>query len=85
MNNPIDSAVKELLNQSLAKIEKVLDSDVLCYFGPIIDGNENFILQIVEDLAQDPNKKRATRHCINYHWRQCHGGGEVCEHRPTFL
>ena len=57
MNNPIDSAVKELLNQSLAKIEKVLDSDVLCYFGPIIDGNENFILQIVEDLAQDPNKK----------------------------
>ena len=57
MNNPIDSAVKELLNQSLAKIETLLNSDVLCYFGPIADGNENFILQIVEDLAQDKNKK----------------------------
>jgi membrane-bound ClpP family serine protease len=57
MNNPIDSAVKELLNQALAKIETVLNSDVLCYFGPIADGNENFILQIVEELAQGPNKK----------------------------
>ena len=57
MNNPRDSAVKELLNQSLAKIETLLNSDVLCYFGPIADGNENFILQIVEDLAQDKNKK----------------------------
>lgn len=57
MNNPIDSAVKELLNQALAKIEQTLNSDVLCYYGPIADGNENFILQIVEDLANDPKKK----------------------------
>lgn len=57
MKNPIDSAVKELLNQSLEKIETLLNSDVLCYYGPIADGNENVILQIVEDLAQDPNKK----------------------------
>ncbi len=57
MNNPIDSAVKVLLNQALAKIETVLNSDVLCYYGPIADGNENIILQIVEELAQDPKKK----------------------------
>lgn len=57
MNNPIDNAVKELLGQSLSKIETALNSDVLCYFGPIVDGNENFFLQIVEDLAQEPNKK----------------------------
>lgn len=57
MNNPIDSAVKELLNQALTKIEQALNSDVLCYYGPIADGNENFILQIVEDLANDPKKK----------------------------
>lgn len=63
MKNPIDSAVKELLNQSLEKIETLLNSDVLCYYGPIADGNENVILQIVEDLAQDPNKKE---HLLSY-------------------
>ena len=57
MNNTIDNAVKELLNRALDNIEKVLNSDVLCYYGPIADGNENIFLQIIEELAQDPNKK----------------------------
>lgn len=57
MNNPIDKAIKDMLNEALAELENVLSSDVLCYFGPIANGNENMMLQIVEELAQDPNKK----------------------------
>ena len=57
MNNPIDKAIKDMLNEALTELENVLNSDVLCYFGPIANGNENMMLQIVEELAQDPNKK----------------------------
>lgn len=57
MNNPIDKAIKDMLNEALAELENVLNSDVLCYFGPIANGNENMMLQIVEELAQNPNKK----------------------------
>jgi len=57
MNNPIDKAIKDMLNKALAELENVLNSDVLCYFGPIANGNENMMLQIVEELAQDPNRK----------------------------
>ena len=47
MNNPIDKAIKDMLNEALAELENVLNSDVLCYFGPIANGNENMMLQIV--------------------------------------
>lgn len=57
MNTPIDNAIKDMLNKSLKDLETVLDSDVLCYYGSIANGNENAVLQIVEDLAHDPNKK----------------------------
>ena len=57
MNNPIDNAIKSMLNKALAELENVLNSDVLCYYGPLANGNENMMLQIVEELAQDPNKK----------------------------
>lgn len=46
-----------MLNKALLQIENTLSCDVLCYFGPIMDGNENMMLQIVEDLANDDNKK----------------------------
>ena len=59
MNNPIDIAIKNMLNEALAELENVLNSDVLCYFGPIANGNENMMLQIVEDFAQDPNKRHS--------------------------
>lgn len=57
MNTPIDNAIKDMLNKSLEDLETVLESDVLCYYGSIVNGNENAVLQIVEDLAHDPNKK----------------------------
>lgn len=57
MEQPVNKALKEMLNSSLSSLEGQLDSDVLTYFGPIVDGNENAILDIVEELANDEQKK----------------------------
>jgi len=57
INNPVDKAVASLLQNSLSDLEKVTNSDVLSYFGPIVDGNENAFLDIIEELATDPGKK----------------------------
>ena len=57
MDFPVNKAHKELLNNTLSELESKLDSDVLAYFGPIVDGNENVILDIIEDLAKDPDKR----------------------------
>ena len=57
MTNPIDEAVKDMLNNAIHELEDVLQSDVLCYYGSIANGNENLILQIIEELAHDPKKK----------------------------
>lgn len=56
-NNPVDKAVVALLQNALSEIEKVTNSDVLSYFGPIVDGNENAFLDIIEELANDSEKK----------------------------
>ncbi|MCX4334741.1 MAG: serine dehydrogenasease [Bacteroidales bacterium] len=53
----IDTALKALLNDSLNELENTLKSDVFTYFGPIVDGLENDILSIIEDLAKTPNKR----------------------------
>lgn len=57
MEQPVNKALKEMLNSSLSKLEQQLNSDVLTYCGPIVDGNENTFLDIVEELATDANKK----------------------------
>lgn len=57
MENLIDKALKELMRQTLVELESKTSSDVLNYFGPIADGNENAFLGIIEDLANDPDKK----------------------------
>lgn len=57
MEPPVNKALKALLNSTLAELESKIDSDVLTYYGPIVDGNENVLLDIVEDLAKDVNKK----------------------------
>lgn len=41
----------------IAELEEKTNSDVLSYFGPILDGNENTFLEIIEDLAKDPHKR----------------------------
>lgn len=57
MENLIDKALKELMMRSLLELEQKTNSDVLCYFGPIVDGNENILLDIVENLSKDPDKR----------------------------
>ena len=55
----VDQQIQNLLRESLLKLEEELKADVLSYSGPITDGNENTLLNIVEELASDSNKKES--------------------------
>lgn len=57
MRPNVHSAIKNLLDKKLSVLERYLGADVLSYYGAILDGNENYILDIIEGLANDPNKK----------------------------
>ncbi|MCL2651242.1 MAG: serine dehydrogenasease [Candidatus Azobacteroides sp.] len=53
MKNSVNIRIQDHLNHELERLELCLSSDVLTYTGPIIDGNENIFLQIVEDLSNE--------------------------------
>lgn len=57
MKNSINEAMKELLDSTLCSIEEKLDCDVLSYYGPILDGNENALLEIIEELGKNCMRK----------------------------
>lgn len=57
MKNSINEAMKELLDSTLCSIEEKLDCDVLSYYGPILDGNENALLEIIEELGKNCVRK----------------------------
>ncbi|MBR4156808.1 MAG: serine dehydrogenasease [Bacteroidales bacterium] len=57
MENLVDKALKEMISNALLELEDIANSDVLCYSGPIIDGNENIFLDIIEELADSPDKR----------------------------
>lgn len=57
MENLVDKALKEMISNTLLELERITDTDVLCYSGPIVDGNENIFLDIIEELANDPDKR----------------------------
>lgn len=59
MKPAVDKTVQNLLKSKLKELEENFKGDVLAYFGPIIDGNENTLLQIVEELVNDPEKKES--------------------------
>ncbi len=52
MEQPVNKALKDLLNNTLLDLEDALKSDVLTYYGSIMDGNENVLRDIVEDIAK---------------------------------
>lgn len=56
IKQPVNTLVKNLLNQKLEELEKHFDADFLVYYGPF-EGGESSFLTIVEDLANDENKK----------------------------
>lgn len=57
MEPSVDSSVKIILSNKLKEIEDHFDADVFNYYGPILDGNENIVLEIIEKLVSDPSKK----------------------------
>ncbi|MBI1836208.1 MAG: serine dehydrogenasease [Flavobacteriia bacterium] len=57
MKPPVDDTIKNVLAEKLLTLSSVLDADIFSYFGQIVDGNENFILKIIEDLANSSDKK----------------------------
>ena len=50
MKPPVDSSIQSLLELKLLAIEDYFVSDVFTYYGPIVDGNENIVLDIIENL-----------------------------------
>jgi hypothetical protein len=56
MKPALDDQIHKLLEQRLNALEEHFQADVLTYFGPF-EGGESSFLKIIEELAEDPNKK----------------------------
>jgi membrane-bound ClpP family serine protease len=54
---PVDQTIKSLLDSKLNVLEKHLNADVLWFYGPIQEGSEQMFLELIEQLAEDKNKK----------------------------
>ncbi len=59
MESQLENNLRLLLNSKLETLEKYLDADVLVYYGPIGNLNENVFLKLVEELAQDANRHKS--------------------------
>lgn len=56
MESQLESNLRLLLNSKLDALEQYLNADVLVYYGPIGNINENIFLKLVEELAKSPNR-----------------------------
>lgn len=56
MKPALDYQVHQLLQEKLLELENHFNADILTYYGPF-EGGENAFLRIIEELAQDKNKK----------------------------
>lgn len=66
MKPSVDKTVQDLLNRFLSDLEKHFESDILSYFGPVADGNENTILKLVEEIADEKKSNRLTIFLTTY-------------------
>lgn len=57
MRRTVNLTTTEALNEKLLEIEQYFQADVFSYHGTMVDGIDNHILSIIEDLGNDPNKK----------------------------
>lgn len=57
MKLPISDTIKHLLKDNLKNLEEEFNADFITYYGPIVDGFENNLLRIIEELVDDENKK----------------------------
>jgi hypothetical protein len=53
---PVTNTIKENLKEKLEELSNVLEGDVFTYYGIIVDGYENQILKLIEDIT-DKNDK----------------------------
>lgn len=53
---PVTNTIKESLKEKLIELANVLDGDIFTYYGIIIDGYENQILKLIEDITDKKDK-----------------------------
>ncbi len=56
MIQQMDNVIKDKLIEKLDEISEFLNADVFTYFGIIVDGNENQILKIIEEIEDKKEK-----------------------------
>lgn len=57
MRATVGNSIKNILSEKLEELSKLLDADIFTYWGQIVDGAEKEILKIIENLANDKDKK----------------------------
>lgn len=57
INNPLEQLSKNTLSNLLKEIEDKLNADVFTYYGEILDGVDQEVKSMIEDLSKDSNKK----------------------------
>lgn len=55
LNRPLEMENQAIMIKALTDLEKYLKADVLVFYGPIVNGADSEIKDIIERL---PNKKR---------------------------
>ena len=57
INIPLEQLSKNTLSNLLKEIEDKLNADVFTYYGEILDGVDQEVKSMIEDLSKDSNKK----------------------------
>ncbi len=57
MQQPINNLIQDLLTEKLRALETHFQADFFVYYGSIINGHENKILSIIENIAFEKAKK----------------------------
>ena len=53
INSPINKVNRQAMEDAFCALEKILDADVMVYYGELIDGVEADVKQIIEAICKD--------------------------------
>lgn len=53
---PVTNTIKESLKEKLQELADVLEGDIFAYYGIIVDGYENQILKLIEEITDKKDK-----------------------------
>ena len=59
INSPINKVNRKAMEDAFCALEKILDADVMVYYGELIDGVEADVKQIIEAICKDGYKHDA--------------------------